>query len=355
MQPDFTRSELKAAIPDNCFKSNTARSMMYVAIDLALIGACYFALSYVSAWYLEAALLFFIGTLCWSIFVLGHEAGHGAFSPSRKINTIMGVLLHGMILVPYRGWQRSHALHHGKTGHLRQEEVYRPSRLGEESLFRKIIFRSGIFVLVGWPLYKLGFRNVTTYSPVKGSHYLPTSDLYAHHLKWSWVASLAACALFLSIYLSLGFIFGWGFFAKYIVAPYVIYGAWLVFVTYMHHVSPEVPIYDGSDWTSLKGALSTVDRNYGVFNWLTHHVGDRHVIHHLFPTIPHYHAAEATDAIRPLLGELYLSSGRSVLLDFGRTLIGCHFTEPVGGMDQYKSALPFAPNYSDGTEAAPDH
>ena len=197
----------------------------------------------------------------------------------------------------------------------------------------------------------VGFRNITTYDPVHGSHYLPLSDLYASHVKLSWFASLGVNLAFLALYIFLGVKFGWVFALKYIVAPYFIYAAWLTFVTYMQHVAPEVPVYDSGDWSGLKGALATVDRNYGPFNWLTHNIGNLHVIHHIFPTIPHYRLQEATDAVRPVLGDWYMKSDRFVLADFVRTLIGCHFVEHEDGREVWKSAYPFARNYSAHSDA----
>ena len=334
----FTTQELRAAIPERCFQPSTLRSFSYLAFDLVVIAALYAALTQTSAWYIEWPVIFLIGTMLWSLFVIGHDAGHGSFSKSRTINTIVGILVHGAILVPYRGWQRSHALHHMKTGHFREEEVFRPAGKGEDTLFRKIIFRSGIFVLIGWPMYKLGIRNLTTYKPVTGSHYLPQSDLYTTSVRVSWYLGLLSLIGFLSLYLSLGLIFGWGFFAKYILAPYLIYGAWLTFVTYMQHVDPDVPVYDAKDWTRLKGALASVDRNYGPFNWLTHNIGNLHVIHHIFPTVPHYRLQEATDAVKPILGEHYRKTGSFVLTDFVSSQLRCHFVVPDDGFERYETA-----------------
>lgn len=49
----------------------------------------------------------------------------------------------------------------------------------------------------------------------------------------------------------------------------------------------------------MKGALTTIDRPYGpVFDFLHHHIGSTHVAHHLNHTIPHYHAKEATEALK---------------------------------------------------------
>lgn len=58
------------------------------------------------------------------------------------------------------------------------------------------------------------------------------------------------------------------------------------------------------EWSYMRGGLSTIDRDYGVFNKIHHDIGT-HVVHHLFPQIPHYHLCEATEAVKPVLGEFY--------------------------------------------------
>lgn len=344
MTPNFTRADLKAAIPDRCFRPQTGRSLAYVIFDVALLVLAYWALSQVSVWYLQVPLVLFIGVMLMALFVIGHEAGHGAISKSRMVNTVVGLLVHSPLLIPYRGWQRSHALHHMKTGHLQQEEVYRAPRAEEDRFLRKLMFRSGLFVPIGWPMFKLGFRNIGTYDPVKGSLYLPTSNLYADHVKMTWYVSLAAIAVCLGIYITLGVMFGWGFALLYIIAPYFVYASLATFVTYMQHVSPEVPVYDAADWDGMKGAMATVDRSYGPFDWLTHHIGDQHVIHHIFPTIPHYRAKEAMEAVRPILGDWYMKSDRFVLAEFVRSLIGCHYVTPGDGKEVWTSAYGWAAN-----------
>ena len=45
-----------------------------------------------------------------------------------------------------------------------------------------------------------------------------------------------------------------------------------------------------------------------------HHIADTHVAHHLFSQMPHYHAEEATAALKPILGDYYLYDDRNVLL-----------------------------------------
>lgn len=337
----LNEAQLRSLVPARCFQPSTVRSLAYLGFDFAVLAALYTMLANASSWWIEAPVIFLIGTFCWSLFVVGHEAGHGAFSKSRLVNTLAGLVAHSPLLVPYRGWQRSHALHHAKAGHLREEEVFRTTHKGEDTLFRKVLYRSGIFLLIGWPIYKLGLRNPTTLSPIRGSHYLPTSRLYASSVRWSWYASLMLCLAFATFYGWVWYEFGWIVFAKYILAPYMVYGTWLTFVTYMQHVSPEVPVYDEGDWSRLKGALATVDRNYGPFNWITHNIGNLHVVHHLWSTIPHYRLKEATEAIRPALGEHYIRSDRFVLFDFIRTMAHCHFVEAADGHETYRSSYPF--------------
>lgn len=48
----------------------------------------------------------------------------------------------------------------------------------------------------------------------------------------------------------------------------------------------DVPHYDPQSWTFVKGALATVDREFGfVGRHLFHGIIEYHVVHHLFPYV----------------------------------------------------------------------
>ncbi|BBH04335.1 Omega-6 fatty acid desaturase, endoplasmic reticulum [Prunus dulcis] len=74
----------------------------------------------------------------------------------------------------------------------------------------------------------------------------------------------------------------------------------------------------------LRGALATVDRDYGVLNKVFH----THVVHHLFSTMPHYHAMEATNVLKPILGEYYSFDATSIWKALWREARECLFIEP---------------------------
>lgn len=63
------------------------------------------------------------------------------------------------------------------------------------------------------------------------------------------------------------------------------------------------------EWSYLRGGLTTLDRDYGWINNIHHDIGT-HVIHHLFPQIPHYHLIEAVSIILSPVSEIqtYLCS-----------------------------------------------
>ena len=58
----------------------------------------------------------------------------------------------------------------------------------------------------------------------------------------------------------------------------------------------------------MRGALGTVDRDYGIFNIILHHITDSHVIHHMFSKMPFYNAIEATKIVADsgVLGPYYV-------------------------------------------------
>ncbi|MFN9960840.1 MAG: fatty acid desaturase, partial [bacterium] len=100
---------------------------------------------------------------------------------------------------------------------------------------------------------------------------------------------------------------GWMWLLKYYAVPYVVFVIWLDLVTYLHHTEHDLPWYRGDNWNFLKGAISTIDRDYGIFNHIHHDIGT-HVAHHIFLNMPHYILLKATEAIKPVMGEYYYKS-----------------------------------------------
>lgn len=89
----------------------------------------------------------------------------------------------------------------------------------------------------------------------------------------------------------LGWIYGFMKVGLLYVGPYIVTFAWLVIITWLQHTQPTVPHYGEDTWNWLKGAVLTIDRNYPwIIDNLHHRIGTTHVLHHIFPEIPHYHA-----------------------------------------------------------------
>ncbi|KAI3522243.1 hypothetical protein L1887_11730 [Cichorium endivia] len=101
----------------------------------------------------------------------------------------------------------------------------------------------------------------------------------------------------------------------------------LVCVTYLQHTHPSLPHYDSTEWDWLRGALATVDRDYGILNRLGHNIVNTHVTHHLFPKMPHYHAMEATKAIKPILKDYYKFDNTPILKALYREAKECVYIE----------------------------
>ncbi|KAI7745490.1 hypothetical protein M8C21_028392 [Ambrosia artemisiifolia] len=96
------------------------------------------------------------------------------------------------------------------------------------------------------------------------------------------------------------------------------------------------------EWSYLRGGLTTIDRDYGWINNIHHDIGT-HVIHHLFPQIPHYHLIEATEAAKPVLGKYYREPKKSSPLPFHllgelvRSLKKDHYVSDTGDVLYYQT------------------
>lgn len=317
-KPPFTVGQLKKAIPPHCFQRSVIRSFSYVVYDLAIISALvYLALYRIpnlpSPYHYLAWPIYWIcqGCVATGIWVIAHECGHHAFSDYQLLDDIVGLVLHSTLLVPYFSWKYSHRRHHSNTGSLERDEVFVPKHKSSLAWYSKYLNNPpGRFMFLfvsltmGWPLY-LAFNVSGRPYPRFACHYDPYGPIYSDRERAQiFISDVGVLAVFYALYrLAVTFSLGWVI-SVYGV-PLLIVNGWLVLITYLQHTHPALPHYDSSEWDWLRGALATVDRDYGILNKVFHNITDTHVAHHLFSTMPHYNAMEATKAIKPILGEYY--------------------------------------------------
>jgi omega-6 fatty acid desaturase (delta-12 desaturase) len=131
--PDFTMKQIHDAIPAHCFKPSVVRSMAYVVRDYFYVSVLIYATTFIpmlsQTWargLAYAAYTVLQGMVMTGIWILAHECGHGAFTKNKKLNNIMGLIMHSFLLVPYHSWRISHSAHHKATGNMEKDTAFVP-------------------------------------------------------------------------------------------------------------------------------------------------------------------------------------------------------------------------------------
>ncbi|GAB2266904.1 Delta(12)-fatty-acid desaturase [Dionaea muscipula] len=340
-KPAFTLGQIKKAIPPHCFQRSVLRSFSYVVYDLTISFILYFLatnyfqllphpLSYL-AWPIYWAIL---GCVLTGVWVIAHECGHHAFSDYQWLDDTVGLVLHSCLLVPYFSWKYSHRRHHSNTASLDKDEVFVPKQKSSLQSFSKYlnnplgrVLTLTITLILGWPLYLLFNVSGRSYERF-ACHYDPYGPIYNDRERLQiYISDIGVLAVAYGLFrLAAAKGLAWVF-CVYGV-PLMVVNGFLVLITYLQHTHPSLPHYDSSEWDWLRGALATVDRDYGILNKVFHNITDTHVAHHLFSTMPHYHAMEATKAIKPILGEYYQFDGTPFYKAMWREAKECIYVEP---------------------------
>ncbi|KAJ6392746.1 hypothetical protein OIU77_022267 [Salix suchowensis] len=316
-KPPFTLGQVKKAIPPHCFERSLLRSFSYVVYDL-LISSLLGYIATTSFHLLPSHFAYVAWPIYWilqgcvltGLWVIAHECGHHAFSDHQWIDDTVGLLLHSALFVPYFSWKYSHRRHHSNIGCLDRDEVFVP-KLKSQIPWHYMYLNNppgralglAVKLLLGWPLY-LSFNASGRPYDRFACHYDPYSPIYSDRER-------------LHIYIS-----DLGIFRHSICALPHCYN------TRTSHTHPSLPHYDSAEWDWLRGALVTVDRDYGILNKVFHNITDTHVAHHLVATVPHYHAMEATEAIKPVLGEFYQFDSTPFYKALWREARECLYVEP---------------------------
>ncbi|KAI7729213.1 hypothetical protein M8C21_008787 [Ambrosia artemisiifolia] len=342
-KPPFELSDLKRAIPPHCFELLILRSFRSLFRELFLICTLYYLasnnipllpqpLKYI-AWPLY---WFFQGLILGSLWSLTHEISHGAFSGYQWLDDTIGFIIHSALLTPYYSMKYSHRNHHANTNSVEYDVIHVP-KLKSHRLYSKILNNPiGVVLKIlfditfGWNLYLLFNYTGRKYEGI-ASHFYPQSPMYTDSERR--LILLSNVGIFVSLYAYYNIVVTKGLMWTIYMcgAPLLVMCSVLMVLTYLQHTHLSIAHYDSTEWDWIRGALSTVDRDVGILNWLVHDVPRNHVLHHLFPRIPHYHANEATKAIKPILGDYYKYDDTPVVKAFWREMKECIYVEPDDG------------------------
>jgi len=266
--PDYTIKQIRDAIPAHCFERSAVRSLSYVVRDMVALASIFYVFqnfvtpenvpSYplrFALWGLYTILQGLFGTGIW---VLAHECGHQAFSPSKKLNDTVGWICHSALLVPYFSWKISHGKHHKATGNIARDMVFVPktrpeyaSRVGRavhelNELLEETPFLTATNVILqqlfGWPMYLLtnvtGHNNHENQPEGRGkgkrngyftgvNHFNPSSPLYeAKDAKLILLSDLGLAITGLVLYY-VGTTYGWLNLLVWYGIPYLWVNHWL--------------------------------------------------------------------------------------------------------------------------------
>eukprot|EP01103_Thecamoeba_quadrilineata_P002347 TRINITY_DN12317_c0_g1_i1.p1 TRINITY_DN12317_c0_g1~~TRINITY_DN12317_c0_g1_i1.p1 ORF type:complete len:379 (+),score=29.06 TRINITY_DN12317_c0_g1_i1:72-1208(+) len=349
--PTFDLSKVRSTIPKQCWERNTCKSIFYFAKDYSQIIVTFLVFSQIIfphfstsmtlsliTWVLYSTIQ---GTLMWCLFVIGHDCGHKSFSENDFISHFFGHLSHTPLLVPYHPWRISHSLHHANHGNLHKDEAYvaitrtQYKEISEKWPIIKF-FRYEGYLLGGWTLYLI-YGMPQLYR----GHFMLSSEIFKGRSETELNQVRLSLTLWWSFFLFLiivvPYYFGVLSLFQYYVGAYFVCGGWVSLVTLLHHTHPDAPWYRTEAWDYQRGALTTIDRDYGVLESFHHNVGT-HTIHHLFTRIPHYHLKEANKAVRPILGEYYKLSRVSIWQMMVKIWHQCRFVADEGSVVFYEPA-----------------
>ncbi|KAI3782496.1 hypothetical protein L2E82_12544 [Cichorium intybus] len=292
-KPPFTLADIKKAIPPHCFERFLIRSFSHLIYDITAVGIFY----YLATIYIPQL--------------------------PRPL--------------PYLAWPHDE-VHVPKTkSKLWSSVVYLNNPIGRTLTIL-------VKLTLGWYFY-LSINAAGRPYDKFASHYDPRSPIFSEKERGliliSDIGLLSFCYLLYTVVRIHGF--------AYVFCIYggalMVMNAFLVTITYLHHTHPSLPHYNDCEWSWMKGAFATVDRDYGVLNKVFHNITDTHVLHHLFAHIPHYHAMEATKAIRPIVGDFYQIDSTPFFVALWRESKNCLFIEPDESNEKSRGIYWFRSQY----------
>ena len=289
------------AIPESVYDNPTWRGVAYFSRDAAIYLGMLCALVFVSNIFAVIGLEVVMALVISALFIVGHDAAHGALFKSKRLNRTIGKISFLPSFHVFEGWILGHnRIHHAFTVRQGYDFVWHPvtpSEFSTMSAMKRLAHRFEW----SWPgtgayyLHQVWLKKMMI-GPFPARWVKPI-----HRDRWIVTAFFASMiALFSLIGVAMGDTF-WGILwldARTVVLPFLGFSWVIGSAVHVHHIAPDIRWWKKSEWTKFKGQMegTTVLRVPKGLNFFLHWIMV-HVPHHVDMRVPMYHLEAATEAI----------------------------------------------------------
>jgi omega-6 fatty acid desaturase (delta-12 desaturase) len=313
-------------IPAGCYQRSARRATWALAQAWLLWLVPVAGLTLTDRWYFIVPLWLLAGLAVSGLFVLGHDASHGALVSSRRANRLIAQVCMAPSAHVEAAWDLGHnRIHHGYTTREGFDFVWHPltpAQYAELGAIKRLQHR------LEWSC--LG----------SGAYFLRSvwwEKMWRHNAKGARRNAILRdkATLTAAMVLTIGGAATYGALTggwtdavwlpvKLFVVPFLLFVHIIGWTVYVHHVAPDIRWWPRKEWSQFRGQMesTTILHVNRVVNVLWLHNIMVHVPHHVDARIPFHQLPAAADAIIEQYPET-VREGRLSMRDYLRTTKVC--------------------------------
>ncbi|MDW3214873.1 MAG: fatty acid desaturase [Ilumatobacteraceae bacterium] len=294
-------NEVRAVIPRACYERPTAPAGRTLVQAAVLYLAPVVGLALTDRWWAVIVLWVFAGLGVAGLFVLGHDASHGALVESRRANRVVARLCMAPSIHAEAAWDLGHnRIHHGYTTRQGFDFVWHPSTVEEYRALGRLgrlrhRFEWSFLGSGAYYLRTVWWDKMWRISPAGKRHDAIVSD--KRTLGTAMGVLLVAAAVVGAV--TGGLIGAIWLPVKLVIVPFLVFVQVIGWTVYVHHVAPDIRWWPRREWSQFKGQMesTTILRIPALVNRLWFHNIFVHVPHHVDARIPFHQLPKAAVAI----------------------------------------------------------
>jgi len=294
-------NDVRSAIPESCYRRSNSRAVVALVQATILYAVPVTGLFLTDSWWMLLILWPLAGLAVSGLFVLGHDASHGALFESRRVNRVVARLCMAPSAHVEAAWDLGHnRIHHGYTTRQDFDFVWHPSTVEQYKAFG---FLARVRHRLEWSCFGAGayflrvvwWEKMWRFSAPGKRHGAIVRD----KLALSSVMILAVGGTVVFGALNGGLLSAIWMPIKVLVIPFLIFVQVIGWAVYVHHIAPDIRWWPRKEWSQFKGQMdsTTVMHLPRIVNRLWFHNIFVHVAHHVDTRIPFHQLPAASVAI----------------------------------------------------------